>query len=193
MQTGREKGWKVVLLGNSGTGKTSIIDYMMGAPNKNTVPTIMCQGNSIAIDTGSSTVDLRVWDTAGQEVYRSIVPIYLRDAAAALLVYDATDIRSFTGIDKWYSLLLEEAQSNCAVFVVENKIDLPNPVVGEEQARALAQQLDAGFARVCAINGTGIKELFVDVAKAVAGSERRTEDRPIAVDPGQSGSGGGCC
>ena len=193
MQGGKEKGWKVVLLGNSGTGKTSLIHYMMGAPNKNTVPTIMCQGNSISVDTGSEVVDLRVWDTAGQEVYRSIVPIYLRNAAAALLVYDATDMKSFQAIEKWHSLLMEEARENVIVFIVENKIDLPNGIVTEQQSQCLAQELNAKLRRVCAISGAGVRDLFVDVAKAVAGFERYTEDHPIAVHGETEKAGGGCC
>ena len=194
MQTGREKGLKVVLLGNSGTGKTSIVHYMMtGTPNKGTMSTIMCQGNSIAVDIGSNVVDLRVWDTAGQELYRSIVPIYLRGSMAAVLVYDITDVRSFQAIERWHSLLLEEVDDSVIVYVVGNKIDLGNFVVSEEDARRFANKLNAKFMQVSAMDGTGIKQLFEGIARDLFECGKPTEMKSIRVDSQQQETGGCGC
>lgn len=167
-----ERGYKVVLLGDSGTGKTSIIQYMIkDSPQFNVQPTVVCQGNSVTIRTDTEEVDLRVWDTAGQEVYRSIVPIYIRDTTAALLVYDVTDKQSFSSLEKWYSILMEEATTDVYIYIVCNKIDLTNVVVSNEKAEELANRLKGKLFKVCALDGTGIKELFKQVASDVSMSD----------------------
>ena len=189
MQTSRP--FKVVLLGNSGAGKTSIIDFMVtNAPPGQTQPTIVFEGSSISVDTGSEVVPLTVWDTAGQEAFRSLVPIYVRDSDAALLVFDVSDVQSFLALERWNSILLEEAGDGVFVYVVCNKIDLGHHAVGVEQLEKLCAKLGAKSARVCAIDGRGLKELFADVARDVASGERRREMRTLAMEGERQGS---CC
>jgi Ras-related protein Rab-21 len=87
---------KVVLLGDSRVGKTSIIARQLQGFQSPTVnPTIGCHCSEIAVGPDDSKIVLQVWDTAGQEMYRALVPVYLRNARAALLVYDVTDRESF--------------------------------------------------------------------------------------------------
>lgn len=189
MQT--NKPYKVVLLGNSGTGKTSIIDFMvLNAPQTQTQPTIVFQGHTLTIDTGQELVPLMVWDTAGQEAFRSLVPIYVRDSDAALLVFDVTDAQSFQALEKWYSLLLEEAGDSVLIYIVCNKIDLTNVVVGEPEISKMCARLHAKSARVCAIDGRGLKELFLNVATDVASSNNRRELRTLDIESDRQG---GCC
>lgn len=164
MQAMKRKGAKVVVLGDSDVGKTSIIQFILrDAPMTNVQPTIVCCGHDVTIDLDSSRVWLSVWDTAGQEVYRSIVPVYIRGAEIALLVYDVTNPASFFSLEKWYSVLMEEANENVHVFIVGNKIDLGasfNPMTTE-----LARRFEGRCSTVCALDGTGINELFRQVAR----------------------------
>ena len=103
-------GSKVVLLGNSGTGKTSILQCQLNrSMSETSLPTIGCVYHEVNIKINDEeTVSLKVWDTAGQEIYRSIVPIYVRGAAAAILVYDVSEPSSLSSLDQWLSILLEE-------------------------------------------------------------------------------------
>lgn len=133
-------------------------------PQYNVQPTIVCQGNSMTVKTGTEEVELRVWDTAGQEVYRSIVPVYIRDATAALLVYDITDYQSFLALEKWYSVLMEEATTDVLIYIVCNKIDLSHVTVSDEQVDDLTKRLKGKFFKVCALDGTGVSDLFKQVA-----------------------------
>ena len=167
-----EKGsWKVVLLGNSGAGKTSLLQCLLSNPvSPENQPTIGCEYHEIPIVVDEAKVPLKVWDTAGQEVYRSIVPIYVRDASAALLVYDITDETSFQSLDHWRSLLLEQQNEEVFLFVVANKNDLEaRKKVDDKVALQFAEKNNAEFFKVSALKDIGVKELFRAVAKSVQG------------------------
>jgi small GTP-binding protein len=187
-----EAGVKVVVLGNSGAGKTSILNYAINeARSHEPPPTIGCNCQPLEVSVGGEKVSLRLWDTAGQELYRSIVPIYLRDAVAALLVYDCTDTKSFESIDRWHSVLMEEQSGQVLLYVVGNKIDLEDPnAVKPEQGRAVAGGLGAKFFSVSAVQGTGIKELFGTIAADISSPDRFQETKPKKLAPAEEDS---CC
>ena len=157
---------KVVLLGNSGTGKTSILQYQLNSVvNMSNLPTIGCVYHEVPISLTNEIVTLKVWDTAGQEIYRSIVPIYVRDASAAILVYDISDPTSFASLDQWRSLLLEEQPTNIFVYIVANKIDLDDDYqVNDAAGKQYSEKINAKFFKVSAIKGDGIAELFNTIA-----------------------------
>ena len=102
--------FKVVLVGDSNVGKTSILErYAKDSFNENTETTVSPQFMTRMLDlpngeSGSTTkVKLQIWDTAGQEKYRSVTPIYYRDAAAAICVFDVTHHESLDDVEKWIS------------------------------------------------------------------------------------------
>ncbi|OHS94076.1 Ras-related protein Rab-21 [Tritrichomonas foetus] len=186
-----KSGAKVVLLGNSGAGKTSILQsQLQNLSNISIQPTIGCQFHEVPININNETVALKVWDTAGQEVYRSIVPVYVRDAAAAILVYDITDLSSFQSLDQWRSLLLEEQTGNVALHVVCNKIDLVDDAkVDEKVALQFADKIGASFFKVSAIEGKGISELFTEVAKSI-NNDAFCRAKKVHINDNE---GSGCC
>jgi small GTP-binding protein len=185
-------GLKVVLLGNSGTGKTSLLDFAVTRSSRGDLqPTIGCNCSLLAFEFDSRRVSLRVWDTAGQELYRSIVPIYIRDAAAALLVYDVTDPKSLESLDHWHSVLMEEQSGEVLLYVVANKMDLAGDAcVDEKQGRFVAQKMNGAFHQVSARTGLHVLELFEAVAREASTGER-FQSRP--APPRAEGGGGGCC
>ena len=174
--------YKVVLLGNTGTGKTTILLSKLfddGGRQKHG-PTIgvNCQDLHIALD--HRNVTLNVWDTAGQEVYHSIVPIYLRNADAALLVYDIADAKSFDRLGAWKTMLEEQQCTNIPLFVVANKIDLEeHQKVEDRSGEEYANRIGATFHRVSALNGTGIERLFESVASQVVQFEKQSLEEKV--------------
>lgn len=99
-QSGLKKAVKIVLCGNAAVGKTSItMRYKEGVFKKNHEPTLAgaYQEKKIKAKNGEE-IQLNIWDTAGDERFRSIMPLYYRDAEVALLVFDLTDPESFKGI-----------------------------------------------------------------------------------------------
>jgi small GTP-binding protein len=184
---------KVVLLGDSRVGKTSIITRQMQGFQPTVVnPTIGCHCSDIQITVDSRTVVLQVWDTAGQEMYRALVPVYLRGAHAALLVFDVTDRESFTSLGHWHDTLSEVVPPSTVVYVVGNKQDLDEHVIDDGQAKQFADAHNAQYHKVSAITGQGIDELFEAVAQKVSeGTALDTISAGLAIE--DSASGGGCC
>jgi Ras-related protein Rab-21 len=158
--------YKVVLLGDSRVGKTSIITrQVLGYQSETQNPTIGCHCSDIRFVVNGQEIALQVWDTAGQEMYRSLVPVYLRGARAALLVYDVTDRDSFESLGHWHDILVEVVPSDVTIYIVGNKVDLEeSAVIDDIQAKQFAEVHNAHFFKVSAETGQGLELLFEQIA-----------------------------
>ena len=158
---------KVVLIGPSLAGKTSIIHRFIKRAFYEQAPTIGSAFYSREMQTDNGPICLQIWDTAGMERYKSLIPKYSKGASAAVVVFDITDELSF-GQSK--DLLLD-AQANSSgkieCFFVANKIDLP-AVVDVTDAREFADSKGAVFMETSAKSGQNIEELFQQIAARVA-------------------------
>ena len=160
-------GCKVVLVGESGVGKTCIISrYISGSYNDNSPTTngaCYCSKN-VRYENLNKNLLLDVWDTAGQERYKSLTKFFYKDAAVAILVYDITRKETFDNLKNyWYSQLKENARDNIVLGVAGNKCDLyEKEEVSEAEAREFAAKIGAIFVLTSAQNNTGINELFHD-------------------------------
>ena len=161
-------GCKVVLLGDSGVGKTCIIArYISGTFDKNSPTTngaSFCSKN-VRFEQLDKNLLLDIWDTAGQEKYKALTKFFYKDAAVCILVYDVTRKESFDSLkDFWYSQLKENSDPDIVLGVAGNKCDLfENEQVKEEDARKWAKQIGAVFELTSAQNNTGINDLFLKV------------------------------
>ena len=161
-------GCKVVLIGESGVGKTCIISrYISGTFDSNTTSTngaSYCSKNVKYENLGKNLL-LDIWDTAGQEKYKSLTKFFYKDAAVAILVYDITRRESFDSIrDYWYGQVQENGSKNIVLGIAGNKCDLyENEAVPEQEAREFADKIGAIFELTSAQNNTGINELFQNV------------------------------
>ena len=118
---------KVVLIGNSGVGKTSIaLRYKEGKFNENPKATVgAAYFQKTVLFKDGSQMRLHIWDTGGQEKFRTIAPLYYRGAHAALVCYSIVDDNSFRAMDEWIKQLDEHANSQKMVkFVIGNKCDV---------------------------------------------------------------------
>jgi small GTP-binding protein len=157
---------KVVLVGDSGAGKTSIAH----AYTKSTAtvkPTITATALRACRErVGNIDVCFDLWDTAGQEAYKCLVPIYARGAALAIVVFDRTSKTSYDSVTFWVDFLKANVSID-HMLVVGNKSDLP-PLVSTETASTWAAELGADYIETSAKVGTNIDALFQLVAKRVA-------------------------
>ena len=146
--TDKGNSCKVVLLGESGVGKTCIISrYVNNTYDEKSETTNGASYASKIIELEQYKQSLRfdIWDTAGQEKYRSLTKIFFKDATAAILVYDITRKQSFDEIKNyWYKQLIECAPSDIVVGLAGNKADLfDREQVNEDAAKAFAKEIKA--------------------------------------------------
>ena len=161
---------KVVLLGDSGVGKTCIISrYISGSFDSNSASTNGASYASKKVEYKdiNKTLILDIWDTAGQEKYKSLTKFFYKDAAVAILVYDISLKQSFENVKNyWYQQMQENGDKNMVLGIAGNKCDLyEEEAVPEAEAREFASSIGAIFGLTSAQNNTGINELFQDAGK----------------------------
>nr|KJB54183.1 hypothetical protein B456_009G024300 [Gossypium raimondii] len=125
---------KLVLLGDVGTGKTSLVlRFVKGQFSDFQESTIGAAFFTQVLSLNEATVKFDIWDTAGQERYHSLAPMYYRGAAAAIVAYDITNSESFERAKKWVQELQRRGNPNLIMFLVANKVDLEEKrAVGNE-------------------------------------------------------------
>ena len=156
---------KVVLLGESGVGKTSIIAQFTNStfdPDQVTSLTAQFISKTIEFQNLGKFLKFDIWDTAGQEKYRALAKIFYKDAKVICLVYDITDKKSFEQLKTyWYEMVKTNGEPDVIFAVVANKIDLyDDSAVKEEEGREFAKNIGAIFQATSAKSDTGITNLF---------------------------------
>ena len=158
---------KVVMVGDTQVGKYCIIERVANNKFKpNTSPTIGAAFQTRVISTLRGSVTIQIWDTAGQEKYRALAPMYFRSADIAVLCFDVTNIDSFMSLDAWINELNQKAPEHTKLVIAGNKIDMREErVIEKERAREYSENNGAvGYIEVSAKTGDGIEELFDFVA-----------------------------
>ena len=161
---------KVVLLGESGVGKTSIIaQFTSGKFDPDCVTSLSAQfiSKTIEFENLQKAIKFDIWDTAGQEKYRALAKIFYKDAKVIILVYDITDKRSFDEVKSyWYEMVKSNADSDAMIAIVANKNDLYDSAqVSEEEAKEFAKSVGAIFQSTSAKSDSGITTLFDNIGQ----------------------------
>lgn len=181
--------YKVVICGNSQTGKTSIMQrYCTGRFDQFSNPTVGADFISQTVYDGDKEFKLHIWDTAGQEQYQAIGLLYFRAAALAIVVYDVTMPNPMDEIMKWITRM-KEAEKTAAIVVLGNKIDL-NPIpptVVEEWCT----QNDHQHFFVSARSGANIQEAFDYVIHTLSKKKSTHQNPTIVIEPSKQKKS--CC
>ena len=161
---------KIVLIGNSGVGKTWISQKYVNEDEsleKKQESTVGASYLQKFLDIDNKSLQLDIWDTAGQEKYRSMSKMFYKDAHIVLFIYDITDLKSFKDLKNvWYDELKNKGEKHTVLAVVGNKSDLfLNEEVDEKEARKWADDIGAIFGLVSAKTGDCIKLLFENVVR----------------------------
>ncbi|KAJ0007864.1 ras-related protein RHN1-like isoform X1 [Pistacia vera] len=161
---------KLVLLGDMGTGKTSLVlRFIKGQFYDHQEPTIGAAFFTQILSLTEATVKFDIWDTAGQERYHSLAPMYYRGAAAAVVVYDISSTDTFNRAKKWVQELHRQGNQNLVMALVGNKSDLnSHREVEAEEAEQFAQESGMFYMETSAKTAQNINELFYEIAKRLA-------------------------
>ena len=158
--------FKVVTIGESGTGKTSIIQkFHSGAFFNEMLPTIGSFSLLSTISVDDQEVNLNLWDTAGQEKFHSLLPMYMRNAHAVLFVFDISQTNPIPRITSLYEELKEDFPVGACFFLVGNKSDLVDQAIDIEPFTRFARVHNMVFVKTSAKTGENIPLLFALVAK----------------------------
>jgi small GTP-binding protein len=161
---------KVVLLGESGVGKTSIIaQFTSGKFDPDCVTSLSAQfiSKTVEFQNLGKAIKFDIWDTAGQEKYRALAKIFYKDAKVIFLVYDITDAKSFNELKSyWHGVVKANGDSDAIIAIVANKNDLyDHAQVQNEEGEEFARSIGAIFQSTSAKSDSGITTLFDNVGQ----------------------------
>lgn len=158
---------RVVIIGNSSVGKTSILNQLIDHSfNPNTNATVGANYQVLVSEVDGRRFEMQIWDTAGQEKFQALGPLYYRDSDAAVVVYDQTNRASFENAEKWVSAFKDTAGSLATIALVSNKADLIDQTeVSFDEGKSTADSKGYLFFQTSALDGNGIAELFEDLAR----------------------------
>mmetsp|Transcript_49997 Transcript_49997/g.118956 ORF Transcript_49997/g.118956 Transcript_49997/m.118956 type:complete len:202 (-) Transcript_49997:42-647(-) len=161
---------KIVLLGDSGVGKSSLaLRFCQGRFNPYHEVTIGAAFlQQIVRLRDGSQLKLHVWDTGGQERFRAMTHLYYRDAAGAVIVYDCTDAHSQASVSYWVHELQSKGPARVCMAVAANKSDHEQKVVDAKAMKAYCEQNGLLFVETSAKTGENVGHLFESLAARVA-------------------------
>ncbi len=163
--------FKVVAVGSGGVGKTSLIRrFAEGKFSDSYLPTLGVDITTkiFKFEEKNVSVKLIIVDTAGQEYFGRLRPTYYRGANGALIVFDLTDIKSFTALPKWLNELQPNVRAGIPKILVGNKNDLQEEIqIDQEQAMKYGEQNNMPYFETSAKAGQNINEIFKHIANDI--------------------------
>ena len=158
---------KVILVGDSGVGKTSIINRYLKQYSENQKATIGASYANKLEKIDDFEINFDIWDTAGQERFRSVNTIFYKEAYVCIMVYDITKPESFESIkDYWYNTVSDNASGKIIYGIAGNKIDLyEEEKVDQNKVKEYCDSIDALFKATSAKQNTCIDDIFKELGK----------------------------
>lgn len=133
---------------------------------------------------------LQIWDTAGQEKYRSIVQTYYKGAVGIILVYSVNDRKSFQNVDSWMKQIKTNAAESVVIILIGNKCDVNDRQVEKSEGQRIADQYGISFFETSAKDGTNVAEAFYGIAKEIKDQFGGEEDDGKPTPQMQVSTGG---
>ncbi|KAL6873602.1 hypothetical protein ACP4OV_013684 [Aristida adscensionis] len=190
--------FKIVVIGDSGVGKTQLLgrftrdEFFLDSKS-----TIGIEFQTRTVDIARKRVKAQIWDTAGQERYRAVTSAYYRGALGAMLVYDITKRRTFEHAARWVDELRAHADKSIVVMLIGNKADLAGDgvdgrrAVGADEAAAFAEAQGLFFSEASALSGDNVERAFLRLLEEIHANVSRKPLEPAPDDDAAGGGGGG--
>uniref|UniRef100_A0A3B3UZD4 small monomeric GTPase n=1 Tax=Poecilia latipinna TaxID=48699 RepID=A0A3B3UZD4_9TELE len=161
--------FKLLLIGDSGVGKTCVLfRFSEDAFNSTFISTIGIDFKIRTIELDGKKIKLQIWDTAGQERFRTITTAYYRGAMGIMLVYDITNEKSFDNIKNWIRNIEEHASSDVERMVLGNKCDVNDKrQVSKDRGEKLALEYGIKFMETSAKANINVENAFLTLARDI--------------------------
>jgi Ras-related protein Rab-2A len=161
--------FKFIIVGNSAVGKSCLLlrfDEDRFQPIHDVTVGVTFSIKMVQIE--GQDVKVQIWDTAGQEIFRSITRSYYRDSACAIIVYDITDRNSFDKVEDWVRDVRNLAPPDCLLVLFGNKSDLEaQRAIRKEQGQDMADRHGLSFFETSAATGENVSQAFNECVTAV--------------------------
>ena len=196
--------FKVLLLGNSDVGKSSLLlRYVDSVWNDAFVPTIGVDFKVKTLNINDKKIKMQIWDTAGQERFRTVVATYFRGAHGILLLYDVTNKDSFKNLENWLIEIEKNAQEKVLKILIGNKCDLTDDrEITTEEGKAFALRNGMEFMETSAKMNTNVTEAFETLGKLMIefnskgnqGTQKNNDNKNLKAGSGKNlKTKKGCC
>lgn len=164
-----DKSVKTVIVGDSGVGKTCILTrFIRDTFETDTSSTLGVEFMSKIVETSKRKIELQLWDTAGQELFRAVTKAYYRGSIGAFLVFDITKRESFNNIRRWLSDIKSTANPDVVCILVGNKCDLIElREIKTEEAKEFADENQLKYFEVSAKTGENINDAMLSCIDAI--------------------------
>lgn len=178
--------FKYIIIGDTGVGKSCLL---LQFTDKRFQPvhdlTIGVEFGARLITIDNNQIKLQIWDTAGQESFRSITRSYYRDAAGALLVYDITRRESFNHLGRWLEEARQNGNPNMTIMLIGNKSDLEHRrAVSTKEGEVFAQENGLVFLETSAKSAANVETAFIRTAENIY-----SKIKDGVYDPSREGNG----
>ena len=187
---------KVILVGDSGTGKTQLITVAAGFEfNSTSLTTTSCSYVQIKLQKNKKEYKINLWDTIGQEKYRSLTKIFLKDSKIVIFVYDITNRQTFESLKYWKKIIDDVLGSTPIFGVVGNKNDLYlEEKVKEDEGEAFAKSINAKFLYTSAKNESNAFVKFIEqILDDFVAKKFDEREESIMIERGAKTNGARCC
>ena len=203
--------FKMIVIGDAGVGKSCLTaKASKGIFEETYSATVGFEFLVFNVKLNDKVIKLQIWDTCGQELYRSLISSFYRNASLAMMVYAIDNMESFNHIETWLKEVKLQSNPDIKIFLIGNKSDLEeNRKVTTEAAKTFKDENGIHyFSEASAKNGVNAKEVFIEAAKLLYGEHLKYKERkfdknlsdnekvpmPVKVTKNKNNrKKGGCC
>ena len=172
--------FKIIIIGDSSVGKSCLaLKATKGTFDSLYTPTVGFEFLTFFVKIEDSNIKLQIWDTCGQEVYRSLIGSFYRNSSLAIIVYSIDNLNSFNNIETWLNELKTKGNPDITIFLVGNKADLEDKrEITKEMANDTCDSHNIKFfLETSAKTGFNVKNIFIEAAKVLYEQHIKFKDR----------------
>ena len=172
-----EKTVSILTVGETQVGKTSLIlRFIDRVFYYDTKTTIGVDFKVKRISLLERTILVKIWDSAGQERFKTVTRQYYKNAEGVMLIYDVTSEKSFSMIEEWFTSIIENKTKGARVILIGNKTDSVNRVISEEQGKSLAKKYEVQYYETSALSGENVDKVFEELAESILKMKLNSEE-----------------